>query len=115
MEIFMSDNGFNGFKILIGGAFFAGQHARGIKDIKAFVFHGAEIEMINGDNHENIKIIFATKNLFIPFHGTLEGIKGIVHLVDIMGLHKNFKGDITARLGGELVLFMGEITGHQCK
>ena len=41
------------------------------KDIEAFVFHSPHIEMGNGDDHINIKVIFTSINFFIPLHGPL--------------------------------------------
>ena len=54
VEIFMRDNGFNGFIIGIGRGRLIRQQKRRIKDIEALVFHRPEIEVRDGHNIEHV-------------------------------------------------------------
>jgi len=47
----------------------AAQHAGCVENIEAFVLHRAHIEIIYRHDIENIQVVFAPINLFIPAHG----------------------------------------------
>ena len=72
VKILVRDDRLDAFKIIVGRGFWAGQHARRIKDVQAFVFHRPHVEIINGNDVENIKIILAIIDLFIPTHRGFE-------------------------------------------
>ena len=72
MEIFMANHRFNSDIIVIGSRFRAGKNQSGIKNIQPLVLHRPHIEIIYSNNHEQIKIVFEAKTLFIPGHGRLE-------------------------------------------
>ena len=54
MEIFVSDDGFNIGEVLIGCDVLISQNIFGVKDVQAFVFHGAEVEVVGRHNHEAV-------------------------------------------------------------
>ena len=64
----MRNNRFDHFKIGIRTGGRIGQNAGAVENIKPFVFHCAGIEIIHGNDVEQIKIIFAPVDLFIPAH-----------------------------------------------
>ena len=87
VEIFMGDNGFNPFEIHIGRALAIGQKERGVKDVKTLIFHRAKVKIAHSHNHEAVQIIFASKSLFIPFHGANKAIHGIFGARGITGIN----------------------------
>ena len=54
VEVFVSDDGFDIGKVLVGGNVLISQNIFGIENVQAYVFHGAEVKVIGCDNHEAI-------------------------------------------------------------
>ena len=67
----MGHHRLNAVVINIGRGLRISQHELGIEKIQAFVFHGARIEIGNGNNHEPIKIELQPKAFFVPKDCTL--------------------------------------------
>ena len=68
MEIFMSNDCLDTLKCLISSCASVREDAARIKDIEAFIFHGAHIEVAHGHNHKNIEIVLTTIHSLIPGH-----------------------------------------------
>ena len=64
----MRNDGFDALEIVICAGLWAGEYAGGIEYIEAFVFHCAHVEVVNRDDIEDIKVVLATIDLFIPCH-----------------------------------------------
>ena len=70
----------------IGGDIRGGQNTGGVENIEALVLHRPHVEIINGNDVKQIKIVLQAVNLLIPAHGTLEGIHGMAAVVLVLGL-----------------------------
>ena len=68
VKILMGDDRFDPLEIAVCGGFGRGKHARAVEDIEALVLHRAHVEIVNGDNVENVQIVFASVDLFVPAH-----------------------------------------------
>ncbi len=68
VKILMRYDGFDHFKIGIRTGARIGQNAGAVENIKPLIFHRAHIEIIDRNDVEQIKIIFAPVDLFIPVH-----------------------------------------------
>ena len=111
----MADNALNGIEILIGGSLRTGQHTSRIEDIEAFVFHRAHVEVINGDDHEHIKIVFTSVGFFIPFHRLFQRVQRVVTFMLVFRVHINSERHFAAAQGCIFVLLHVEIAGNQCE
>ena len=88
MEILMSNNRFDALIACIRCCVRSREYAGGVKYIQPLIFHRTHIETLNGNNHENIKIVFPTISLLIPFHGVFERHHAVPNLVYIVGFRK---------------------------
>ncbi len=66
VEIFVRDDGFDAGEIAVGRGFGRRQHVFVVEDVEALVLHRAHVEVGNGDDHENIEIVFAAERLSRP-------------------------------------------------
>ena len=57
MEIFMTNHALDIQVIFIGRGIGTRQYVFGVKDVKAFVFHGAHVEEVDGDNHIDVEVV----------------------------------------------------------
>ena len=64
----MRDNRFDQFEICVRCNFIVGQDVGAVENIQSLVFHRPHIEIINGNNVENVQVIFAPIDTFIPVH-----------------------------------------------
>ena len=74
VKILMRNDGFNPFEICISRSFGGCKDSGGVKDVQPFVFHRTCVEIIDGDDVEQIKIVFAAIDIFVPFHGLLQRV-----------------------------------------
>ena len=68
VKIFMRDDRFDQFEICVRRNFIVGQNVCAVENIQPLVFHRPHIEIINGNNVENVQVIFALIDTFIPHH-----------------------------------------------
>ena len=68
VEILMPDHRLDAFIIQIGRGFGGGEHQLGVENVQPLVLHRAHIEIIDGDNVENVQVIGAAPDPLIPFH-----------------------------------------------
>ena len=115
MEVLMRDNGLNALEREVGGRLLAGQNAGRVEDIQALVFHGAHIEVVHSDDHEDVEIVFATIDFLIPAHGSLEGIHGMLAFGSVPGLNVDAQINIPTGTGFEGILFFDQIACYQGK
>jgi len=81
--------------------------------VEALVLHGAHVEVVHGDDHEDVQIVFATVDLFIPTHGFLQAVHGVLAFVDVFRLDVNAQRHVALGHGGKGVFDTPQITGHQ--
>jgi hypothetical protein len=91
----------------------ARQHGAGVEDVEALVLHGAHVEVVDGDDHEDVQVVFAAVDLFVPAHGLLQAVHGVLALVDVFRLDIDAQRHVAVGHGGEGVFDTPQITGHQ--
>ena len=72
MEILVRDYGFDPLESGIRAGIGITEHAGGIEDIQALVFHRAHVEIIHRHDIEQLQVVFPAIDLLIPAHGFLE-------------------------------------------
>ena len=104
VEIFMADDGFDGFEVCIRRGLGVSQDQRRVEDVEAFVFHRAEIKIAYGDDVEEIEIVFSLEDVFVPFHRALQRVHGVECAAGIAFVDIDAEIDFAAALGGEAVV-----------
>ena len=104
MEIFVRDHRFDPLERQIGRSIGMRQYTTGVENIKALVLHGAHIEIVHRDDHEDIQVVLAAIDLFVPAHGTLEAVHRMRTLLAIFRLDIDTQVNIAAAHGGKAVL-----------
>jgi len=113
VEVLVGDHTLDALVGGIGGGFGAGQHAARVEDVQALVFHGAHVEVVDRDDHEDVQVVLATVDFLIPAHGLLQADHGVVALVDVLGLDVDAQRHVAAGLADEVVFDAPQVTGHQ--
>ena len=111
----MRYDGFDVFKIGIRTGGRIGQNARAVEYIQSLIFHRAHIEIIDRNDVEKIKVIFAPIDLFIPAHRGNERLHGKTAFILITRADPDVQRHITAGCSGKLPGVIDQITGHKCK
>ena len=106
----MCNDGFNTLIRRIRSGCWISENTGGVKDIKTFVFHRPHVEVINSNNHENIQIVFAAVNLFIPTHGSLKGIQRVFCFINVLRLDENAQQHFAPRTGREVIIANLQVT-----
>ena len=89
------------------------QHVFVVEDVEALVLHRAHVEVGDGDDHENVEIVFAAERLLVPAHGALERIHGVAAAVFLAVLDIDAQRHVAPGHGAELVFDAGEIAADQ--
>ncbi len=97
----MGNNALYQLKVTVSGGIWSCQEITGVKNIKPLVFHGATIEIVDGNNHVAIKVILSAENMLIPCHRLMDGSKGMMALVYIVVFGIDMDPDRAAALGGK--------------
>ena len=115
VEILMRDDRLDPFEVRIGACFWRGQNAGRVEDVQALVFHRAHVEVIDGHDVEDIQIVFATVDLFIPTHRRFQRLHAKGTFVFVAGAHPDVQFHVLAGLRDETIGVVDQITGHQCE
>ena len=111
----MTDHRFDEVIVVVGGRIRAGEDQLVVEDIEALVFHGPEIEGANGDDVEDIEVVFPSEGFFVPLHRTLHGAHGEIDLVLVSMSHVDSELHAAAGHGDEVVFGMRKVACHQSK
>ena len=104
MKILVGDNSFHTLECSVSCGRRIGQHAGGIKDVQSLVLHGPHIEVVDGNNHENVQIVFAAIHVLIPTHCILQRLHRMVTLVQILFFNKDPQVYRAAGAGSERII-----------
>ena len=113
VEVFMRDDRLDPGKVIVGCGFGQGQDISGVEDVQPLVFHGPHVEIIDGDDVEDIQIIFAAIGGFVPAHGALQRIHGIGAFARVAGAHPDVQGDLAPRGGDKRPRMRHQIARNQ--
>ena len=97
----------------VRGGVGAGQHAGGVEDVEALVLHRPHVEVLDGDDHEDVQVVLAAEPLLVPAHGALERLHRVAALADVVRFGEDAQRHAAAGAGDELVLAHRQIAGHQ--
>ena len=109
----MGDDAFDVGVVRVGGGLRRRQHVFVVEDVEALVLHRAHVEVGDGDDHEDIEIVFAAERLLVPAHGTLERIHGVGAAVLLAVLDIDAQRHVAAGHRAKFVFDAGEIAADQ--
>ena len=95
VEILVGHDRLDALERHVRRGFLAGQYARGVENVQPLVLHGAHVEVIHCDDHENIQIVLAAIHLLVPAHGAFQGVHGVVALLGVAGLNVHAQINVT--------------------
>ena len=81
VKILVGDDALDARVIVVGRRFRRGEDVFVVEDVEALVLHRAHIEIGDGDDVEDVEIIFAPVRLLVPGHRPLERVHRIVGAV----------------------------------
>ena len=115
VKVFVGNNAGNIVVVTVGGRIVVSQDVLGVKQIQAFVFHGAHVEEVHRDNHVAVQVVFQTVVFFVPLHRGLEASHGVSGLQATAFINVYFQQYITATGRSVMVAQAVKVTGHQGK
>ena len=115
VEIFVRDHRLDAGIVGVGRGVGTRQHVFVVEDVEALVLHRPHVEVGDGDDHENIEIVFAAEALLVPAHRALERVHGVAAAVLLARLDIDAQHDVAPRHGAEFVLDVHEIAADQRK
>ena len=109
----MRHNAFDAAIIVVCRGLGGGEQELVVEDVEALVLHRAHVEGRDGDDHEDVQIVFAAIGYFIPPHRTLQRIHriGDVRLIAVFDIDGQIH--LAAGHGGEAVAQHAEVTCDQ--
>ncbi len=109
----MRHHAFDALVVEVGGGGGIGQQQRGVEDVQPLVFHGPEVEVAHGDDHEQVQVVLAAEHRLVPGHGALEAVHGVGGPRRHAGVDEDAQGHRAAGHGDEAVLQHIQLPGHQ--
>ena len=113
VEIFMGDDAFDTVIIIVGRGVGIGQDIARVEDVEALVLHRAHVEIADGDDVEDVQVIFPAIGLLVPFHRIFQRGHGVAGALQIALAHENAQIDLAPAHGGEVIAIDDEIAGHE--
>ncbi len=115
VEILMGDDRLDAFEIGIRGGLRRSQNAGGVENIQPLVFHRAHVEVIDGNDVEQVKVVFQTIDVLVPLHGLLQRLHAEGAFALIPRTDPDVQLHVLAGLGGKTAWVVHQIARHQCK
>ena len=112
MKIFMGHHSLDALEAHVGCDVGVSEHARSVKHIQALVLHRTHIEVIDGNNVVEIKVILESVNCLIPTHGLFERRHCVVAVTQILFFDPNMQVDRFTRRRCEHVTGALQIARH---
>ena len=69
------------------------EYARSVEHVEALVFHRTHVEIVDGNNVVEIKVILESINCLIPTHGLLERSHCVIAVTQIFFFNPNVQVD----------------------
>ena len=113
VEILVGDDPLDVDEVGVGRGLAARQRGRGVEDVEALVLHGAEIEIVDRHDLEQVEVVLQAVAVLVPLHRLLQRRHGVVALVDVGVLGVDPQLHRAAGARHELVGEAGEVAGHQ--
>ena len=109
----MADDALDQVEVLVGRGLRLRQHVGGVEDVERLVLHRAHVEVVDGDDIEDVEVVLAAVDLLVPLHRVLEGLHGVAQAVGVLVLAPDLEVHLAAAHGGEAVLDAAEVAGDQ--
>ena len=87
VEVFVCDHCLDAAEIGVGRGRRRSEDVFVVEDVEALVLHRPHVEGGDGDDHENIEVVFAAESLLVPAHRALEAVHGVEAAIFFSGLH----------------------------
>src|SRR5262249_37574262 len=113
VKIFVRDDRLDAFEIVVGRGFGRGQDVFVVENVEALVLHRAHVEVGDGDDHENIEIVFTAERGFVPAHGTLKRVHGVETATFLARLDIDAQRDLAPGHGAEAVLGASKLSADE--
>ena len=104
VKIFVSDDRLDVLKRRIGGSRRVGKYRGGIKNIEALILHRPHIKVIDRNDHENIQVVLASIDFFVPAHRLLKRCHRMRAFIGIFVLDKYLQRHGASTAGHKTVL-----------
>ena len=111
----MSDDRLHSLECQVRLGHWISQNTGSIKDIQPLVLHRSHIEVIDGNNHKNIKIVLSAVFLLIPAHGAFKRFHRMTTLVDILVFDKYLKLNRTSSHSGKGIIQANKVSRNKRK
>ena len=113
MEVFVCDDAVDARVVGIGCGVGRCQHILVVEDVEALVLHRTHVEGRDGDDHEDIEVVFAPERLLVPAHGALKRVHREAGARLLSGLDVDAQRDAAPRHGDERILDVAERAADQ--
>ena len=113
VEILVADHPLDAVVVAVGRGFGVGQHVFGVEDVEALVLHRPHVEIGDGNDVEQVEIVFTAEDLFVPLHRALQALHCMFGPVEIAIAHIDVQFDVAPPHGGKAVAARHEIACDQ--
>ena len=113
VKVFVGDDRLDPLEVAVGGCLRRGEHVFVVEDVEALVLHRSHVEVGDGDDHENIEIVFAPECGLVPPHGALERVHGVDAARFLAGFDVDAKRHVATRHGAKTILDAGQLSADQ--
>ena len=113
VEVFVRDHRLDAAEIKVGRGRRRSEDVSIVEDVETFVLHRPHVEGGDGDDHEDVEVVFPAESFLVPAHRALEAVHSVKAAILFPGLYIDLKLNLTAGHGGEAVFHVREIAAHQ--
>ena len=99
--------------IIIGRGIGIGEDVAAVEDIQPLILHRAEVEIVDRDDVEDVEVIFAAIDLFVPRHRGLERGQRMLGLGQIGRAHPDTEPYRASRAGREVAAILRQVARHE--
>ena len=99
----------------VGGDVGRSHHIAGIEDVEALVFHGTEIEVVGGHDHEAVEVELKPPAFFVPGDRLLEAFERVLGVGIVLFFRPHLQQHFAAALSADFCFARNELTGYQSK
>ncbi|MCY1497009.1 hypothetical protein D9M68_309640 [compost metagenome] len=113
VEVFVRDDRLDIGVVRIGRRFRIGEHVFVVEDVETLVLHRPHVEVGDGDDHEDVEVVFTAEGIFVPLHRALERVHGVGGAWLLAVLDIDLQRDFAAGHRRERILDDAEIAGDE--
>ena len=106
----MRDDALDGGVVRVRGGGGRRQDEPRIENVQALVLHGAHVEVVHGDDVEQVEVVLQAEHLLVPPHALHERLHREVGFVEVVRLNVDAQRDVAAGHRRERVLHDAQVT-----